>query len=88
MYKETSYGKTQKSQWAGTYGSVGMSGLQTGGIILATMLGIAGFCMSVSALAMPKVPSFYGARRVAWLVAAASLVAGIALISWSAGGIA
>jgi hypothetical protein len=65
-----------------------MSGLQTAGVILATMLGVAGFCLSVSALSMPRVPSFYGARRTAWLVAAASLAASIALISWSAGGIA
>jgi hypothetical protein len=65
-----------------------MSTLQTAGVILATMLGVAGFSMSVSALSLPRLPSFYGARRIAWLVAAASLVASIALIAWSAGGIA
>jgi hypothetical protein len=65
-----------------------MNWLQAAGVILATMFGVAGFCLSVSALAMPKVPSFYGARRAAWLIAAASLAASIALISWSSGGVA
>jgi hypothetical protein len=65
-----------------------MSWLQTAGVILATLCGVAGFCLSVSALSMPRVPSFYGARRIAWLIAVGSLAASIALISWSSGGIA
>jgi hypothetical protein len=63
-----------------------MSGLRTIAVVLATMLGVAGFCVSVSVLAMPRVPSFYRARRVASLIAATSLAASIALISWAAGG--
>lgn len=65
-----------------------METLQTAAIISATMFGVAGFCLSVSALSMPRVPSFYGAKRMAWLVAAASLAASIVLISWSSGGVA
>jgi hypothetical protein len=65
-----------------------MSSLETAGVVLATILGVAGFCVSVSALSMPRVPSFYGARRAAWLIAITALAASIALISWSAGVVA
>jgi hypothetical protein len=65
-----------------------MNSLETAGVALATILGVAGFCVSVSALAMPLLPSFAGARRAAWLIAVAALAASIALISWSAGGVA
>jgi len=37
---------------------------------------------------MPRVPSFHGARRAAWLIAITALAASIALISWSAGVVA
>jgi hypothetical protein len=46
---------------------------------------VAGFCVSVSALSMPLLPMFSGARRAAWLIAIAAMAASIALISWSAG---
>ncbi len=63
-----------------------MNELETAGVVLATILGVAGFCVSVSALAMP--PAFSGARRAAWLIALAALATSIALISWSAGSVA
>ena len=65
-----------------------MGELETAGVVLATILGVTGFCVSMSALAMPLVPAFRGARRAAWLIAVASLAASIALISWSAGSVA
>lgn len=65
-----------------------MNWFETAGVILATLLGVVGFCLSVSALSMPRVPSFYGARRTAWLIAAASLVLSIALVAWSGGAVA
>jgi hypothetical protein len=65
-----------------------MDSLETVGVVLATFLGVAGFCVSVSALSMPLLPTFGGARRAAWLIAIAALAASIALISWSAGGVA
>jgi hypothetical protein len=62
-----------------------MNELKTAGVVLATVLGVAGFCVSVSALSMPLLPMFSGARRAAWLIAIAAMAASIALISWSAG---
>jgi len=65
-----------------------MSEMEAAGVVLATILGVTGFCMSVSALSMPLAPTFRGARRAAWLIALAALAASIALISWSAGNVA
>ena len=65
-----------------------MNELKTAGVVLATVLGVAGFCVSVSALSMPLLPMFSGARRAAWLIAIAAMAASIALISWSAGTVA
>ena len=65
-----------------------MSELETAGVVLATILGVAGFCVSVSALSMPLLPMFRGARRTAWLIAIAALAMSIALIAWSAGSVA
>ncbi|MGD0144548.1 MAG: hypothetical protein ABSC92_15450 [Rhizomicrobium sp.] len=65
-----------------------MTAIDTAGAVLATILGVAGFCVSVSALSMPRLPSFAGARRAAWLIAIAALAASIALIAWSAGDVA
>jgi hypothetical protein len=65
-----------------------MNELETAGVVLATVLGVAGFCVSVSALSMPLLPMFSGARRAAWLIAIAAMAASIALISWSAGTVA
>ena len=65
-----------------------MSEMEAAGVVLATILGVTGFCMSVSALSMPLVPTFRGARRAAWLIALAALAASIALISWSSGNVA
>jgi hypothetical protein len=65
-----------------------MDELETAGVVLATILGVAGFCISVSALSMPLLPMFGGARRAAWLIALAAMATSIALISWSAGNVA
>lgn len=65
-----------------------MNGLETAGVVLATVLGVAGFCASVSALALPFSPMFGGARRAAWLIAVAALATSVALIAWSAGNVA
>jgi len=65
-----------------------MNTLETAGIVLATFLGVAGFCLSVSAPSMPLLPMFSGARRAAWLIAIAAIATSIALISWSAGSVA
>jgi hypothetical protein len=59
-----------------------MTPSQTAFFILAMLLGVAGFSLSVSASAIPSVPRFRIARRQIALLAAASLAASIALMSW------
>ena len=49
---------------------------------LAMLLFVAGFSLSVSASAIPRLPCFRSARRQIAMLASASLAASIALISW------
>jgi len=65
-----------------------MNALKMAGVVLATILGVAGFCVSVSALSMPLLPLFTAPRRAAWLIAVAAMTTSIALIAWSAGSVA
>lgn len=51
-------------------------------VFLATLFGTFGFVLPFSALAMPPFPSFRRARQRAWILAGASMLAGIALIGW------
>jgi hypothetical protein len=62
-----------------------MSAAQTAGVVLATLLGVAGFSVSVSALSMPRLPSFRRPRRAAWLIAGAALALSFVLVVWATG---
>lgn len=59
-----------------------MSVARSAFVILAMLLFVAGFSLSVSASAIPKLPSFRAARRqIVWL-AGLSLAASLALVSF------
>lgn len=59
-----------------------MSPAQSAFVMLATLFGVFGFSMPFSALAMPPLPSFRNARRMAWTLAAAGLFGCIVLLDW------
>ncbi len=59
-----------------------MTPAQTAFFVLAMFLGVAGFSLSVSASAIPALPRLRVARRNIALLAAVSLAASIALMSW------
>ncbi len=56
---------------------------QTPVFVLAMLLSIAGFSLSVSVTAIPALPRFRFARRQMMALAALTLAAGIALTAWS-----
>ena len=59
-----------------------MNPAQSAFAILAMLLGVAGFSLSVSASAIPPLPRFRRARnQVAWL-ATMSIAASLALLTW------
>jgi len=62
-----------------------MNQLQTAGIIAATLIGTAGFSLSISAFAMPRIPAFRAPRLAAWAIAAGALFMSATLALWSAG---
>jgi hypothetical protein len=51
-------------------------------VVLAMLLGVAGFSLSASASAFPPLPRFRLARRQITTLAALSLAASLALLSW------
>jgi hypothetical protein len=60
-----------------------MSSAQSAFVILAMLLGVAGFSLSASHSAIPPLPRFKAARRqIAWL-STLSIAASVALLSWS-----
>jgi hypothetical protein len=59
-----------------------MSSVQPVFAVLAMLLGVAGFSLSVSASAIPRLPRFRFARRRVATVAGFCLAASLALISW------
>ena len=60
-----------------------MNPAQSAFVVLAMLLGVAGFSLSVSHSAIPALPRFKAARnQIAWL-ATLSLAASLALLSWS-----
>ena len=59
-----------------------MSPTQPAFVVLAMILGVAGFSLSVSATAIPLLPRFRFARRQIAVLAGLSLAASLALISW------
>lgn len=63
-----------------------MTVYQTPVFVLAMLLGIAGFSLSVSVTAIPTLPRFRFARRQMMALAATSLAAGLALMVWSVRG--
>ena len=59
-----------------------MTSTQSAFVILAMLLGVAGFSLSASHSAIPPLPRFKAARtQIAWL-ATLSLAASVALLSW------
>ena len=58
-----------------------MSPAQSAYVVLATLLFVAGFSLSVSASAIPPIPRFRWARRRIAFLAGASLAASVALLS-------
>ena len=60
-----------------------MTPAQSAFVVLAMLLGVAGFSLSVSHAAIPPLPRFKAARKqLAWL-ATLSLAASVALLAWS-----
>lgn len=59
-----------------------MTPAQSAFVILAMLLGVAGFSLSVSASAIPPIPRFRLARRQVVMLAALSLAGSAALLSW------
>jgi hypothetical protein len=59
-----------------------MTPAQTAFFVLAMLLGVAGFSLSVSVSAIPSLPRFRIARRQMVMLAAASIAASVALLSW------
>jgi hypothetical protein len=60
-----------------------MSPAQSAFAVLAMFLGVAGFSLSVSASALPRLPRFRAARNeIAWL-ATVSIAASVAFLAWS-----
>jgi hypothetical protein len=59
-----------------------MSPAQSAFVVLATLLGVSGFSLSVSASAIPSLPRFRIAKRRIAALAGVSLAASLALISW------
>ena len=59
-----------------------MTPAQSAFVVLATLLAVAGFSLSVSASAIPPLPRFRLARRQVGALAALSLAASIALLAW------
>ena len=60
-----------------------MSPAQSAFVVLAMLLGVAGFSLTVSAGAIPRLPRFRRARRQIVLLAAASLAVSAALLTWT-----
>lgn len=57
-----------------------MSPAQSAFVMLATLFGVFGFSMPFSAFAMPPLPSFRNARRMAWALAATGLFVCVMLL--------
>ena len=59
-----------------------MSSAQPAFAVLAMLLGVAGFSLTVSATAIPPLPRFRFARRRVAAIAALCLAASLALVAW------
>ncbi len=59
-----------------------MNPAQSAFVVLAMLLGVAGFSFSTSAFAMPRIPRFRAARRNVRLLAGVSLGLCAVLLAW------